>query len=326
MLGECVNYHYRLHWWLFVPYRRSKKVAEILLFSNDGVAGGNLRMTFCQWPNDDTKIVIYGSAVGECGGGADVPAFSPPSSSSMDEGTPSPISCYLTVTAVPSLNGCKDCVRVAASYCEEDVAEAWNSCVRLSCLEHGVTVHTAFDLVTPYPKFDPRVSLKRNGTVVVNTGNLLHSFHVQLETLGAGKGAASDLLEQTYHQSNEEQPLNPMMLSILSSPPRQQSNRLWSELNVATGSEFTLSGGEVFSPLPPALCSPAGSSSFNANQYYSDSETTDCESDCGNHNRFALLPDMDCNQRVGYDKEFYFQVQGKKDLLRQEPGTPGEGV
>ena len=25
-LGESVNYHYRLHWWLFVPYRRAKKV------------------------------------------------------------------------------------------------------------------------------------------------------------------------------------------------------------------------------------------------------------------------------------------------------------
>ena len=96
---------------------------------------------------------------------------------------------------------------MAASYGEEDVAEAWNSCVRLSCLEHGVTVHTAFDLVTPYPEFNPRfdparnskfktiderhnicprVSLKRDGTVVVNTGNLLHSFSVQLETLGTG--------------------------------------------------------------------------------------------------------------------------------------------
>ena len=50
---------------------------------------------------------------------------------------------------------------MAASYGEEDVAEAWNSCVRLSCLEHGVTVHTAFDLVTPYPEFNPKFVLVR---------------------------------------------------------------------------------------------------------------------------------------------------------------------
>ena len=28
------------------------------------------------------------------------------------------------------------------------MAAAWNSCVRLSCLEHGMTVHTNFDLVS----------------------------------------------------------------------------------------------------------------------------------------------------------------------------------
>ena len=50
---------------------------------------------------------------------------------------------------------------MAASYGEEDVAEAWNSCVRLSCLEHGVTVHAAFDLVTPYPEFNPRFGFLR---------------------------------------------------------------------------------------------------------------------------------------------------------------------
>ena len=59
----------------------------------------------------------------------------------------------------------QDCVRVAASYGEEDVAEAWNSCVRLSCLEHGVTVHTAFDLVTPYPEFNPRFDSAPNSKI-----------------------------------------------------------------------------------------------------------------------------------------------------------------
>ena len=29
-----IKYNYRLHWWLFTPYKRAKKVAEVLLFSN----------------------------------------------------------------------------------------------------------------------------------------------------------------------------------------------------------------------------------------------------------------------------------------------------
>ncbi len=38
-------------------------------------------------------------------------------------------------------------VQVANNYEEDEMAAAWNSCVRLSCLEHGMTVHTNFDLV-----------------------------------------------------------------------------------------------------------------------------------------------------------------------------------
>jgi DDB1- and CUL4-associated factor 15 len=64
----------------------------------------------------------------------------------------SSVPCYMTVTAIPALNGCQDCIKVAANYEEEELAAAWNSCARLSCLEHGVTVHTSFDLVPPYPR------------------------------------------------------------------------------------------------------------------------------------------------------------------------------
>ena len=123
--------------------------------------------------------------------------------------------CFLTVTAVPSFGNCQDCIRVsnskvwnaeslfmdlvilqvANSYDADDVAAAWNSCVRLSCLKHGVTVHTQFDLVSPYPKFEPKICLKRDNCVVVNTGNFLHSITVDLEQLGqegSGDGGAQE--------------------------------------------------------------------------------------------------------------------------------------
>ena len=67
--------------------------------------------------------------------------------------------------------------------------------MRLSCLKHGVTVHTQFDLVSPYPKFEPKICLKRDNCVVVNTGNFLHSITVDLEQLGEegrGDGAAQE--------------------------------------------------------------------------------------------------------------------------------------
>lgn len=61
-----------------------------------------------------------------------------------------------------------------ALLCPADLAESWNSCVRFSCLRHGATVHTSFELVSPYPTFQPRLSLRRRGAVVINTGNFLH--------------------------------------------------------------------------------------------------------------------------------------------------------
>jgi hypothetical protein len=37
--------------------------------------------------------------------------------------------------------------------------------------------------VPPYPKFEPKISLKRDGSVVVNSGNLLYMLDFQLEKL-----------------------------------------------------------------------------------------------------------------------------------------------
>ena len=99
------------------------QVSEVMLFSNES-AMANLHISFCQWPNDATKLVVYGYSTTTFDDEASL------MEAESGGGSLSSRPCYLTVTAVPSLNGCKDCVRVASTYEEEDVAEAWNSCVR----------------------------------------------------------------------------------------------------------------------------------------------------------------------------------------------------
>jgi len=64
-----------------------------------------------------------------------------------------------------------------------DLAASWDSCVRFSCLKHGLTLHTSFDVVSPFPKFEPTICMKREGTVVFNTGNFLHVLRAELEHL-----------------------------------------------------------------------------------------------------------------------------------------------
>ncbi len=257
-----IKYNYRLHWWLFVPYKRAKKVAEALLFSDGGVYGG-LHISFCQWAGDWTKLVVYASAM---------PDY---------ESSASSRPCYLTVTAVPSLDACKDCSRVADSYEEEDVAEGWNSCVRLSCLRHGVTLHTSFDLVPPYPSFEPKVNLKRDNHVLVNTGNLLHSLHIQLEPLcqdgTAPIGTDPVPVQEGASPGAPPDPEPPAPAPAGFASPGHLPDVRWSELQVGPSTELTLQGGEVFSP---PMCSP-GSATAHYWSATSDSETTDCESEQG---------------------------------------------
>lgn len=252
LMGDIhINYHYRLHWWSFIPYKRAKKVAEVMLFSNQG-APGNLHLAVCQWPNDVKKILVFAYSLGHGDCGED------------PENMANSKSCFLTITAVPSLRGCKECVRVAGTYEEDDFAAAWNSCARLSCLEHGMTLHTSFDLVQPYPKFEPRISLKRDNYILINTGNLFHSLHVTLERL---------------ENSTEEPPLiTPTKTTHHQTSPPQKAK--WSELNIGT-SEFTISVGGVFSP---PMCSPPNRGTGTA----SDSENTDYESDSGTNAKYVI--------------------------------------
>lgn len=271
-----IKYNYRLHWWLFVPYRRAKKVAEAMLFSNQGAIGG-LHISFCQWPGDWTKLMVYGYATND---------FDGPSSSKP---------CYMTVTAVPSLDGCKDCVKVAESYEEDDVAEAWNSCVRLSCLIHGLTIHTTFDLVPPYPSFEPKVSLKRDNHILINAGNLLYSLHINLEKLGDGK---------------EDEKMEPVISCLASSPPTASTSRgcvsRWSDLQVGS-MEFTLAA-----PFSPPMCSPGSIAHYSAT---SDSETTDCESESGAN--CPRRPYIRNEERLEKVAEF---------VEKLSPSPPGKGL
>ncbi|XP_023333226.1 uncharacterized protein LOC111705029 [Eurytemora carolleeae] len=113
------------------------------------------------------------------------------------------------------MNNCQECVKVASSYDADDVAAAWNSCVRLSCLRHGATVHTQFDLVPPYPKFEPKISLKRGGCIVVNTGNFLHAITVKTERLGVSQEKESRTQEPFLRGINPlSPPCNPISVNV----------------------------------------------------------------------------------------------------------------
>ena len=301
------HYHYRLHWWLFVPYRRAKKVAEVTLFSNTSAAG-NLHISFCQWPKDNKKVLVFGCQIGEAGEST--------FASSTNAITARP--CYITVTAIPSLDACKDCVKVAANYEEDEMAAQWNSCVRLSCLDHGMTVHTCFDLVPPYPKFEPRVSMKRDSWVLINSGNFLHAMHFDLENLkpkehGTGSvdqystvsgGIGENFLNSKQYGAAFASSLSTGRPPGITSPQYSNSFALarWSELRISV-SEFNAGGNyHGNAPQPHYLPIHPSASPYQSHGFFSPTQSqyspsvnagapssiattdsSDCESECSSY-------------------------------------------
>ncbi|XP_076653216.1 uncharacterized protein LOC143359266 isoform X2 [Halictus rubicundus] len=163
MSGITSLYKYLLHWWAFTPNHVARKVAEVTLFGNYTIYR-ELSIVISQWPMERNKLVIHGLCTNWL-------HLQP-----TDRG-------YLTITTVPSLENCKDCLKVAASYEEEgeELAANWDGCVRCNCLLHGLTVHTVYEIISPYPRFRATVCLNYWNHVVVNTGNFLHVLRVDLD-------------------------------------------------------------------------------------------------------------------------------------------------
>ncbi|XP_029178991.1 uncharacterized protein LOC114946588 isoform X2 [Nylanderia fulva] len=155
-------FKYLLHWWAFTPNHVARKVAEVTLFGNYSIYR-ELSIVISQWPMERNKLVIHGLCTNFL------------HLQSTDR-------AYLTITTVPSLENCKDCLKVAASYEEEgeELAANWDCGVRCNCLQHGLTVHTTYEVISPYPKFRAKVCLNYWNHVVVNTGNFLHVLKVDL--------------------------------------------------------------------------------------------------------------------------------------------------
>ncbi|KAK9500571.1 hypothetical protein O3M35_001811 [Rhynocoris fuscipes] len=196
-------YRYRLHFWAFRPNRAAAKVAEVQLF--DGVQVTEvLTIGIVQWPNDNDRLLVFGS----CHEAEYIERWVGGTTDCEYKST-----TYITVTTVPSLNGCIDCRAVAASFDEEEMAANWDSGVGLTCLRHGFTAHTHFSVPYIYT-FDPHSCLYSPGNVLINTGAFLHVLGFSVE-----KGGSSVARIQTNFDFKENivnvPPVNRLSYSYL---------------------------------------------------------------------------------------------------------------
>ena len=70
-----------------------------MLFTNTGT-DAHIHLSFCQWAKDNNMVLVYGYLKSKHDIRESFGDYSKP--------------CYLTVTAVPALNGCQECIQVAA--------------------------------------------------------------------------------------------------------------------------------------------------------------------------------------------------------------------
>lgn len=160
-------YRYRLHFWEFIPGRNAAKVGEVQLFDSCTVTEV-LTVGICQWANNNDRLLVYGFCHG------------PDNTDGWGTECEYRSTTYITVTTVPTLNGCVDCMSVAASFDEEEMAANWDSCVGLTCLRHGLTLHTHFS-VPHVNTFDPHTCMASDSEILVNTGAFLHVISFRLD-------------------------------------------------------------------------------------------------------------------------------------------------
>ncbi|KAH3853973.1 DDB1- and CUL4-associated factor 15-like [Dreissena polymorpha] len=142
-------YMFKLQWWWFVPSRPLVKVSEVQLFGEVEILQ-DLYIMFCEWPEDRTQVVVFGH--------------------SLPRGEQESCQCYLTVTAIPSLAPCKQCRDLQTSPDDKTL-----------CLKHSFCLHTKYELTPPFPIFFPRVQLKCDGQVIINTGDSVVALHIDLD-------------------------------------------------------------------------------------------------------------------------------------------------
>ncbi|XP_072240397.1 DDB1- and CUL4-associated factor 15 isoform X2 [Leuresthes tenuis] len=177
-------YTYHLYWWEFNLHSRLKQVHHVRLFAGEEIYS-DLYLTVCEWPNDHSKIVIFG--------------FNTRSSSSVlmnlmmsDENNRD---IYITIASMPPPKPCSYCCPVpSATTIRTGSGE---------CLEHGYVLNSRYQVVYPFPTFQPAFQLKKDQVILLNTSYSLVACGI---SLCPGKHGQSSQILYTKRAALSTQP------------------------------------------------------------------------------------------------------------------------
>uniref|UniRef100_A0A671KPT5 DDB1- and CUL4-associated factor 15-like n=1 Tax=Sinocyclocheilus anshuiensis TaxID=1608454 RepID=A0A671KPT5_9TELE len=184
-------YTYHLYWWEFNLHSRLKQVHHVRLFAGEDIYS-DLYLTVCEWHNDHSKLVVFG--------------FNTRSSSSalmnMMMSDENNRDIYITITSMPPAQPCKQC-------CGE-------------CLQHGYVLNARYQVVYPFPTFQPALQLKKDQVILLNTSYSLVACAISLCS-GTQPGQNNQILYRKRDASSSSPPVGPTSPSSSSSTSSQGS-------------------------------------------------------------------------------------------------------
>uniref|UniRef100_A0A3Q2W5H7 DDB1 and CUL4 associated factor 15 n=1 Tax=Haplochromis burtoni TaxID=8153 RepID=A0A3Q2W5H7_HAPBU len=190
-------YTYHLYWWEFNLHSRLKQVHHVRLFAGEEIYS-DLYLTVCEWPNDHSKIVIFG--------------FTRSSNSVLmnlmmsDENNRD---IYITIASMPPPKPCAQCCPVPSV-----------TTIRTGeCLEHGYVLNSRYQVVYPFPTFQPAFQLKKDQVILLNTSYSLVACGISLCPILYTKRAALSSQASTSFSSSS-------LVSSSSLPQESPEHRL----------------------------------------------------------------------------------------------------
>nr|XP_008540391.1 PREDICTED: DDB1- and CUL4-associated factor 15 [Equus przewalskii] len=164
-------YMYHLYWWEFNVHSKLKLVRQVRLFQDEEIYS-DLYLTVCEWPSDASKVIVFGFNTRSANGML---------MNMMMMSDENHRDIYISTVAVPPPGRCAACREASRAHPGDASAQ---------CLRHGFMLHTKYQVVYPFPTFQPAFQLKKDQVVLLNTSYSLVACAVSVHS--AGRPGAAD--------------------------------------------------------------------------------------------------------------------------------------
>nr|XP_060486443.1 DDB1- and CUL4-associated factor 15 [Panthera onca] len=158
-------YIYHLYWWEFNVHSKLKLVRQVRLFQDEEIYS-DLYLTVCEWPSDASKVIVFGFNTRSANGML---------MNMMMMSDENHRDIYISTVAVPSPGRCAACREASRAHPGDPSAQ---------CLRHGFMLHTKYQVVYPFPTFQPAFQLKKDQVVLLNTSYSLVACAVSVHSAG----------------------------------------------------------------------------------------------------------------------------------------------